>query len=111
MCICVYIYICYYYYYSSSSSFSPTLLLLIIYFIYMFIFLKKSILMDALHEKIFIQSLLPIYHSHDTYLESILNVYANSHVPLKDYGVSERLQDMPVEMLESACEILKLIDG
>src|SRR5947207_8683216 len=77
-------------------------LIIIIHFI--------SILMDALHEKIFIQSLLPIYHSHDMYLESILNVYANSHIPLKDYGVSERFQDMPVEMLESACEILKLID-
>ncbi|CAJ0836106.1 1074_t:CDS:2 [Entrophospora sp. SA101] len=62
-------------------------------------------------KKIFIQSLLPIYHSHDTYLESILNVYANAHITLKDYGVSERLQDIPVEMLESAREILKLIDG
>ncbi|CAJ0759709.1 11714_t:CDS:2 [Entrophospora sp. SA101] len=76
-----------------------------------FLELVENILMNALHEKIFIQSLLPIYHSHDTYLESILNVYANAHITLKDYGVSERLQDIPVEMLESAREILKLIDG
>ncbi|CAG8580913.1 2615_t:CDS:2 [Diversispora eburnea] len=75
-----------------------------------FLELVENILMSELHNKIFIQSLLPIYHSHDSYLESIINIYSRAQISLKDYGVCERLQDMPVEMLNAACEILKNLD-
>jgi hypothetical protein len=66
--------------------------------------------MCELHSKIFVQSLCPIFTSRDSYLESVTYAYARARITLKDYGVSERLRELPEEMLSSACEILGSID-
>ncbi|CAG8575910.1 10319_t:CDS:2, partial [Acaulospora colombiana] len=72
--------------------------------------LIENILMGQLHNKIFVQSLLPICNSRDSYLDSIMNVYSRAQVTLREYGVCERLQDMPTEMLEAASDILRALN-
>ncbi|CAG8478801.1 11062_t:CDS:2 [Ambispora leptoticha] len=75
-----------------------------------FLELVENVLMSELHNKIFVQSLCPIYNSYDNYLESIIYAYGRARITLRDYGVSERLHDMPEEMLDTACDILAALD-
>ena len=66
--------------------------------------------MAELHQKIFTDALCPIYNSHDSYLESIMHAYFRARLTLKDYGICDRLQNMPEESLNTACEILSCLD-
>ncbi|CAG8439385.1 1786_t:CDS:2 [Ambispora gerdemannii] len=75
-----------------------------------FLELVENVLMSELHNKIFGQSLCPMYNSYDNYLESIIYAYVRAHITLRVYGVSERLHDMPEEMLGTACDILAALD-
>ncbi|CAG8494445.1 1529_t:CDS:2 [Paraglomus occultum] len=72
--------------------------------------LLENVIMAELHQKIFIDALCPIYNSHDSYLESIMYAYFRARLNLKDYGICDRLQNMPEESLYTACEILSCLD-
>ncbi|RUP44169.1 hypothetical protein BC936DRAFT_149844 [Jimgerdemannia flammicorona] len=67
--------------------------------------------MGYLHDKIYIQSLCPVFSSRDREIESLMRSYCRDTIPLRKYGVDNHLRDMPLEYFDGAIRCLRRIDA
>ncbi|KAL1917264.1 uncharacterized protein VTP21DRAFT_4920 [Calcarisporiella thermophila] len=72
-----------------------------------FLELVENVVMAQVHNKIFAQSLVPMFVNHDSYIDSIIRIYNRKATTLRGFNVDEELHGIPLAYFSAAISQLR----